>query len=122
MTTTEISNKTIHNNTNYEIFSRKILLYGIIYIILHNENIKYIKMRIISFRKLKEFFETPGNEDSEISLRAWNDKVEHAEWTSHADLKRDFPSADYVGNDRYVFNIKGNNYRLVVVVIFNPKW
>lgn len=79
-------------------------------------------MRIISFRKLKEFFETPGNEDSEISLRAWNDKVEHASWTSHADLKRDFPSADYVGNDRYVFNIKGNNYRLVVVVIFNPRW
>lgn len=79
-------------------------------------------MRIISFRKLKEFFETPGNEDSEIALRSWNDRVEHADWSSHADLKRDFPSADYIGNDRYVFNIKGNNYRLVVVVIFNPKW
>lgn len=80
------------------------------------------KMRVISFRKLKEFFETPGNEDSEISLRTWIDKVEHAEWSSHSDLKRDFPSADYVGNDRYVFNIKGNNYRLVVVVVFKPKW
>lgn len=45
-------------------------------------------MRIISFKRLKDFFETPGNEDSEIALRSWNDKVEHAEWTSHADLKR----------------------------------
>ena len=79
-------------------------------------------MRIISFKRLKEFYETPGNEDCEIALRAWNDKVEHAEWNSFGDLKRDFPSADYVGNDRYVFNIKGNNNRLVVVVIFNPKW
>ncbi len=35
-----------------------------------------------------------------------------------ADLKADFPSADFVGNNRYVFNIKGNNYRTVVLVVF----
>lgn len=79
-------------------------------------------MRIISFRKIREFYETPGNEDSEIPLRVWNNKVENAQWMCHADLKKDFPSADYIGNDRYVFNIKGNNYRLLVVVIFKPQW
>jgi mRNA interferase HigB len=33
-------------------------------------------------------------------------------------VKKDFPSADYVGNERYVFNIKGNAYRLVAVIRF----
>lgn len=79
-------------------------------------------MRIISFRKIREFYETPGNEDSEIPLRVWNNKVENAQWMCHADLKKDFPSADYIGNDRYVFNIKGNDYRLIVVIIFKPQW
>ena len=37
---------------------------------------------------------------------------------SHAELKRAFPSADYVGNDRYVFNISGNKFRLVTIVVF----
>lgn len=35
-------------------------------------------------------------------------------------MRKDFPSADYVGNQHYVFNIKGNNYRLIVVVMFMP--
>ena len=42
----------------------------------------------------------------------------NAEWKHHADLKQDFPSADYVGNNRYVFNIRGNNYRKIVLVVF----
>jgi len=52
------------------------------------------------------------------SLQYWIDFVEESEWKSHSELKWDFPSADYVGNNRYVFNIQGNNYRLVAVVIF----
>lgn len=41
-----------------------------------------------------------------------------AEWKNHAELKKMFPSADYVKNGRYVFNIGGNNFRVVAVVIF----
>ena len=52
------------------------------------------------------------------SLQRWVDIVEEAEWKSHNDLKRDFPSADYVGNGRYVFNIQGNNCRLVAIILF----
>ena len=37
-------------------------------------------------------------------------------------IKKDFPSVDYVGNQRYVFNIKGNNYRLVFVIKFVPQF
>ena len=41
-----------------------------------------------------------------------------ATWKNLSEIKVDFPSTDYVGNQHYVFNIKGNNYRLVVVVKF----
>lgn len=51
-------------------------------------------------------------------LNKWIERVRAAQWKSHADLKQMFPSADYVKNGRYVFNIAGNNYRVVAVVIF----
>ncbi|MBO4564058.1 MAG: type II toxin-antitoxin system HigB family toxin [Bacteroidaceae bacterium] len=51
-------------------------------------------------------------------LNTWVEKVKGATWHNHAELKQMFPSADYVKNGRYVFNIGGNNYRLVAVVIF----
>ena len=52
------------------------------------------------------------------ALTKWVDIIENAQWTNHNDLKTDFPSADYVGKRRYVFNIKGNNYRLVAIAVF----
>jgi len=52
------------------------------------------------------------------SLQHWISIIEEVEWKSHNDLKLDFPTADYVGNGRYVFNIQGNNYRLIAIVIY----
>ncbi len=75
-------------------------------------------MRVVSHRKLKEFYETSGNEDSRIALERWYGIVEDAEWKNFSDIRADFPATDYVGNQHYVFNIKGNKYRLVVVVKF----
>lgn len=51
-------------------------------------------------------------------LNKWIEVVKAAQWKSHAELKAIFPSADYVKNGRYVFNIGGNKYRIVAVVIF----
>ena len=51
-------------------------------------------------------------------LNAWVEKVSEAIWQSHNDVKATFPSADYVKNGRYVFNIGGNKYRIVAVVLF----
>jgi len=51
-------------------------------------------------------------------LNKWVEDVRRAQWKNHAELKSVFPSADYVKNGRYVFNIGGNNYRIVAVVIF----
>jgi len=52
------------------------------------------------------------------TLQHWISIVEESEWKSHNELKMDFPSADYVGNERYIFNIQGNKYRLVAVVVY----
>ena len=75
-------------------------------------------MRIVSHRKLKEFYEMPGNESSRVSLERWYEVAEDVCWKNFADIRKDYPSADYVGNQHYVFNISGNKFRLVVVVKF----
>jgi mRNA interferase HigB len=56
--------------------------------------------------------------DSKSGFNKWIARIEEAQWANHNDLKRDFPSADYVGNQRYVFNIKGNKYRTIVIAVF----
>lgn len=75
-------------------------------------------MHIISHKKLKDFFETPGREDSRVVLERWYDIAQQAEWHTLSDIREDFPATDYVGNQHYVFNIRGNSYRLVVVIKF----
>ncbi len=75
-------------------------------------------MHIISHKKLKDFFETPGREDSRVALERWYDIAQQAEWHNLSDIREDFPATYYVGNQHYVFNIRGNNYRLVVVIKF----
>jgi len=75
-------------------------------------------MRIVSHKKLRAFYEAKGREDSRVALERWYDIAKRAEWKNLTDIKADFPAVDYVGNQHYVFNIKGNKYRLVVVVKF----
>lgn len=53
-----------------------------------------------------------------VPLERWYEIAEAAEWGSFAEMKMDFGSVDAVGNQHYVFNIRGNRYRLVVVVKF----
>ncbi|MBV9562729.1 MAG: type II toxin-antitoxin system HigB family toxin [Bradyrhizobium sp.] len=50
------------------------------------------------------------------ALDAWFDEVKKAQWSTTADVKRSYASASIVSADRIVFNIKGNDYRLVVAV------
>jgi mRNA interferase HigB len=75
-------------------------------------------MRIVSHRKIKEFYEKKGCENSRVALERWYDIAENAEWKNLSDVKIDFPTVDYAGNQHYVFDIKENNYRLVVVIKF----
>jgi len=73
-------------------------------------------MRIISRRILREFWER--HPDSAVPLQTWFHDVERATWNSTADIKAVYRNASFVANNRVVFNIKGNHYRLVVVVVY----
>ena len=78
-------------------------------------------MRIIAVRTLREFWNRPGRSDAEQPLRAWVSVVKAADWSRPIDLKEVFRSADILPNDRVVFNIGGNKYRLVVAVHYRAK-
>jgi len=73
-------------------------------------------MRIIAFRTIREFFEKAEYSDSEVSLRSWYYDAKKADWKNSNDLKSQYRSASIVGDGRVVFNIKGNDYRLVVAI------
>ena len=66
----------------------------------------------------KDFYTTKGYENSRVALQRWYNIALKAEWKNFSDVKADFSSVDNVGNQHYVFNIKGNDYRLVVVIKF----
>lgn len=59
--------------------------------------------------------------EAEVALEEWRQKNEKTEWTCFTDMKKTFNSVDNAGNQHYVFNIKGNNYRLIVVIKFTIK-
>jgi mRNA interferase HigB len=73
-------------------------------------------VRIIAVGTLREFWLRPGRGDSEQPLRAWVHIVRSADWSGPADVKAIFRSADILPNNRVVFNIGGNKYRLTVAV------
>lgn len=79
-------------------------------------------MRIIARRTLREYVERrAGHRDEpalKAALQAWFDEVRRARWVNPAEVKRHYASASVVSADRIVFNIKGNDYRLVVSVDF----
>lgn len=83
-------------------------------LIPHREHAIISLMRIIAFRTLREFGQKHPN--SEQSLRTWYRNVKRATWKSPADVKASYRNASIVANDRVVFNIKGNEYRLVVAI------
>jgi mRNA interferase HigB len=76
-------------------------------------------MRIIAKRTLREFWEL--HKDAEQHLRSWYDIAKKENWINFNEIKSQFRNASIIGNDKVVFNIKGNNYRLVVKVDFNWK-
>ena len=73
-------------------------------------------MRIIAVSYMRHFWEeTPS---AEQHLQAWIDEVKKAAWTQPAEIKEQFRSASILKGRRVVFNIKGNDYRLIVAVAY----
>lgn len=76
-------------------------------------------MRVVTHSTLVEFY--MKHADAKVPLEEWYTKTRKADWSNFADIKATFNSVDAVGSKRFIFNIKGNDYRLVAIVLFIPK-
>ena len=73
-------------------------------------------MRVVAKKILREFWEK--HEDREQQLKAWFHEAEKAEWEKPNQIKEEYPSASVLNANRVVFNIKGNNDRLIVKISY----
>ena len=76
-------------------------------------------MRIIAKKTLVKF--ALENTSAKNSLEAWFKEAEESVWEKPGDIIRDYPSADVITGKRFVFNIKGNHFRLIADVEFRLK-
>ena len=76
-------------------------------------------MRLIAKKTLVNFYAIYAT--SKASLQAFYKEVEAADWNKPSDVIQDYPSADVITGKRFVFNIKGNSYRLVADIEFKKK-
>ena len=76
-------------------------------------------MRVIAIKTLKVFWQKHKN--CEQQLKAWYDEAQQANWQRPNDIKVDYPTASFLQDNRVVFNIKGNDYRLVVHIDYLRK-
>ncbi len=78
---------------------------------------KDLSLRVIAKKALREFWTKHG--DCEQQLKAWYRETEKSKWRNTNEIKKAYPSASILGENRVVFNIKGNNYRLIVKINFH---
>jgi mRNA interferase HigB len=71
-------------------------------------------MRIVAITTLQTFWEK--HPDAKVPLQAWYALARRADWKSPTDIRKAYGHASFIANERVVFNIKGNDYRLVVLV------
>jgi mRNA interferase HigB len=76
-------------------------------------------LRIISKKILRDFWEV--HPDSEQRLKAWYQETSKAEWEGPGQIKSAYPTASFLADNRVVFNIKGNHYRLIVKISYEYK-
>ena len=74
-------------------------------------------MRVIAKKILRDFW--LAHTDCEQQLKSWFQETSKAEWENPNMIKQQYPSASILNNNRFVFNIKGNNYRLIVKINFD---
>ena len=82
-------------------------------------------MRIIARRTLRRFVDARAGQKNHAALKAaldaWFDEVRKAHWTSSADVRLRYRTASIISGERVVFNIKGNDYRLVVAIDYEKR-
>jgi len=73
-------------------------------------------MRVIKRSTLVDYY--TKHSEAKVALEEWYQKTAKSQWKCFDDIKKTFNSVNAVGNQRYVFNIKGNDFRLIVVIKF----
>lgn len=76
-------------------------------------------MHIISKKILRDFWEQ--HSDCEQQIKSWYHEVNKVEWKGPKDIKKEYPSASFLVDNRIVFNIKGNHYRIIIRVSYTYK-
>lgn len=79
-------------------------------------------MHVVANSTLTSFYQQPNYRDAEPALTAWYDEARKAKWTTPADIKAQYANASVIANNRVVFNIKGNDYRLIVAVAYKMQY
>ncbi|WP_375657342.1 type II toxin-antitoxin system HigB family toxin [Bartonella sp. CM120XJJH] len=77
-------------------------------------------MKIVKISTLQTFW--ARYPDAEQPLKAWVDEAKNAQWRSPHDIKEKYKNASILKNNRVVFNIRGNDYRLVVSIFYPAGW
>ena len=78
-------------------------------------------MHVIKRKTLVEFYQQSEHQDSKGALEAWYYEAKHAQWASPADIKALYRSASILRDNRVVFNIAGNKYRLIVRINYDSQ-
>ena len=78
---------------------------------------KYQILRVIAKKVVRDFW--TKHSDCEQQLKSWYREAEKSEWKNTNEIKKEYPSASIIGDNRVVFNIKGNKYRLIVKINFH---
>lgn len=78
-------------------------------------------MRIISKKTLKDFYQQSKYADSKSPLEAWHKEVLKLDWNNPNEVKEMYRSASMIGDEKVVFNIAGNKYRLIVTINYYAK-
>lgn len=76
-------------------------------------------MRVIAKGTLRSFWQK--HPDTEETLQAWYDDAVRSNWRTPADIRAVYASASFLADNRVVFNIKGNHYRLIVQIHYNTQ-
>jgi len=77
-----------------------------------------VPMRVIAKSRLCQYAEKNRYREAGQQLLAWYDEMHKGTWKNFNELRRDYPTASLVGNNRVVFNIRGNAFRLIVKIEF----
>lgn len=79
-------------------------------------------MQVVALRNLMSYGQQPNRSDAAGALQAWFAEAKSAKWICPQDVKNQYANASIISNNRIVFNVKGNDYRLIVAIAYRMQY